>query len=211
MYQIRTDPHVTLDVHGSSGGVGVYSRIIPFQPSTVMPQTPETPSSTTPPAILELPDGTPIDLSCGQFGRSLTRIPELLFTETTPFSSSSGIMRGGGGLETLSNAPLHKLIQESLLAVGDVDARKELVSNVCLSGGSSVFPNLDTRLSHEIATILPGFVKPKVIASRNSVERTCASWIGASILTSLGSFQQLWLSRAEYEEYGATMGTQRFP
>ena len=120
-------------------------------------------------------------------------------------------MTGMGGLETLSNAPLHKLIQESLLAVGDVDARKELVGNICLSGGSSVLPNLDSRLSYELSTILPGFVKPKVIASRNSVERTCAAWIGASILTSLGSFQQLWLSRTEYEEYGATMAIQRFP
>jgi actin-like protein 6A len=59
--------------------------------------------------------------------------------------------------------------------------------------------------------LLPGFVKPKVVASRNNVERSCAPWIGASILTSLGSFQQLWLSRTEYEEYGATMGIQRFP
>ena len=199
MYQVRTDPSVTVDL---------YSRGIPFMnQSSAIPQTPETPSSVSP-SNLELPDGTSIDLSTS-FGKSLTRVPELLFTDMTPFSSGS--MTGMGGLETLSNAPLHKLIQESLLAVGDVDARKELVGNICLSGGSSVLPNLDSRLSYELSTILPGFVKPKVIASRNSVERTCAAWIGASILTSLGSFQQLWLSRTEYEEYGATMAIQRFP
>ena len=28
-------------------------------------------------------------------------------------------------------------------------------------------------------------------------------WIGGSILASLGSFQQLWMSKAEYAEQGA--------
>jgi actin-like protein 6A len=95
--------------------------------------------------------------------------------------------------------------------VGDVDVRKELSNNIILTGGSSLFPNLDVRLSYELATLLPNFTRPKVIAPRFSVERSCAPWIGASILTSLGSFQQLWLSRTEYEEYGSTLAIQRFP
>jgi len=122
-------------------------------------------------------------------------------------SSSSS----SNSLKTLIDAPLHELIHQSLLSVGDVDIRKELTSNVILTGGSSLFPNLDARLSWELSQLLPAFTKPKVIAPRFSVERSCASWIGGSILTSLGSFQQLWLSRHEYEEYGATMSVQRFP
>ena len=34
-------------------------------------------------------------------------------------------------------------------------------------------------------------------------DRRFSVWIGGSILASLGSFQQLWMSKAEYEEQGA--------
>lgn len=49
------------------------------------------------------------------------------------------------------------------------------------------------------------------VSSGKGEERSNASWIGGSILTSLGSFQQLWLSKAEYDEYGSTLAVQRFP
>jgi len=170
-------------------------------------------------SVYHLPDGTPIDLS-SSFGRDLCQLPELLFAETTtlPFQkqhqsiNSVQSATSSSQASTLSNEPLHKLIQESLLSIGDVDARKELAGCICLVGGSSLLPNIEIRLSQELSALLPSFVKPKVIASKvATVERSCASWIGASILTSLGSFQQLWLSKVEYEEYGAAMAIQRFP
>lgn len=34
------------------------------------------------------------------------------------------------------------------------------------------------------------------------IERKFASWIGGSIMASLGTFQQLWISKLEYEEQG---------
>jgi actin-like protein 6A len=170
------------------------------------------------PAIYELPDGTPIDLTSSSFGKDLCRLPELLFAAESalPFrqfcGSSSSFSSQQATTSTLSNLPLHKLIKESLLAVGDVDVRKELAGCICLVGATSLFPNLEKRLSQELTALLPSFVRPKVVAPKiSSVERSCASWIGASILTSLGSFQQLWLSRTEYEEYGAALSIQRFP
>mmetsp|Transcript_27737 Transcript_27737/g.67521 ORF Transcript_27737/g.67521 Transcript_27737/m.67521 type:complete len:482 (+) Transcript_27737:128-1573(+) len=210
MSELRTDPHVSV------AAIDDATSRLPFTnyENAEVPSSPSASVEETTPSSCELPDGTSIDLTT-PFGKDVTRIPELLFTETTSFSpqssSSSSSSSTTSNLQTLSNAPLHHLIRESLLAVGDVDARKDLVGSICLSGASSVFPNLDSRLSAELAALLPGFVKPKVIASRNSVERRYAAWIGASILTSLGSFQQLWMSRSEYFEYGAAMGVQRFP
>ncbi|KAL3942094.1 MAG: hypothetical protein SGBAC_003661 [Bacillariaceae sp.] len=205
MYEMRTDPHVSV------AAIDEAPTRLPFTnyQEAELPSSPTGSVEEAPHSSYELPDGTSIDLTT-PFGKDVTRIPELLFTETTPFAPQSSAS-SSTDLQTLSNAPLHHLIRESLLAVGDVDARKDLVGSICLSGASSVFPNLDSRLSAELAALLPGFVKPKVVASRNSVERRYAAWIGASILTSLGSFQQLWMSRAEYFEYGATMGVQRFP
>uniref|UniRef100_A0A7S0F7S9 Actin-related protein 8 n=1 Tax=Pseudo-nitzschia arenysensis TaxID=697910 RepID=A0A7S0F7S9_9STRA len=169
------------------------------------------------PAIYELPDGTPIDLASSSFGKDLCQLPELLFAEESalPFRQQNGSNSSttiSSQMSTFSNLPLHKLIRESLLSVGDVDARKELAGCICLVGATSLLPNLEKRLSQELTALLPSFVRPKVIAPKiSSVERSCASWIGASILTSLGSFQQLWLSRTEYEEYGAALSIQRFP
>ena len=156
----------------------------------------------------ELPDGTLIDLST-RIGKDLCRIPELLFTEDVPMVEEESSLLDQH--PTLSNAPLHKLIHAALTAVGDVDARKELVGNLVLTGSSSLFPKMEQRLSYELGGIVTGNYKPRLLASRNAVERTCSAWLGASVLTSLGSFQQLWLSKAEYEEYGATLATQRFP
>jgi hypothetical protein len=164
-------------------------------------------------SIYSLPDGTMIDLT-SPMGKDLCRIPELLFTDTCPFvstnttSSSSSILAEH---DTLSNLPLHKLIHASLLAVPDVDIRKELCNNILLVGAGSLVPNLEQRLSVDVKRVVPSMYKCRVVASRFHAERSCAAWIGASVLTSLGSFQQLWLSRTEYEEYGVHLSIQRFP
>jgi actin-related protein 4 len=48
-----------------------------------------------------------------------------------------------------------------------------------------------------------------LIAPGPVVERKYAAWIGGSILASLGSFHQLWISKKEYEEHGANIVEKR--
>ena len=165
-----------------------------------------------------LPDGTRVDLAMSKPGKDLCRLPELLYTDEVPFVPldqqdvlSAYKIGQSVAQSTLSSLPIHRLAHASLTAVGDGDARKELCGNILLTGGASLFPNMEARLSYEMSNTAPSAYKCKVVASRNTVERRYAPWIGGSILTSLGSFQQLWLSRAEYEEYGATLGSDRFP
>ena len=165
-----------------------------------------------------LPDGTRVDLAMSKPGKDLCRLPELLYTDEVPFvpldqqdALSAYKIGQSVAQSTLSSLPIHRLAHASLTAVGDGDARKELCGNILLTGGASLFPNMEARLSYEMSNTAPSAYKCKVVASRNTVERRYAPWIGGSILTSLGSFQQLWLSRAEYEEYGATLGSDRFP
>lgn len=165
-----------------------------------------------------LPDGTRVDLAMSKPGKDLCRLPELLYTDEVPFGAldqqnALSTFKSGQSIaeSTLSSLPIHRLAHASLTAVGDGDARKELCGNILLTGGASLFPNMEARLSYEMSNTAPSAYKCKVVASRNTVERRYAPWIGGSILTSLGSFQQLWLSRAEYEEYGATLGSDRFP
>lgn len=49
---------------------------------------------------------------------------------------------------------------------------------------------------------IPQSMRLKIISANSTSERRYGAWIGGSILSSLGSFQQMWLSRQEYEESG---------
>jgi hypothetical protein len=159
-----------------------------------------------------LPDGTHIDMEKSPMGKDLPRLAELLFAQDLPFSTNANDDSGTSDLHpTHSTLPIHELIKESLSAVTDADVRKELCGNIILSGASSLYPNLEQRLSLEVSHLVPSMYRCKIIASRSTIERRHAAWIGGSILSSLGSFQQLWLGKAEYEEYGVVMGSQRFP
>jgi len=45
-------------------------------------------------------------------------------------------------------------------------------------------------------------MKIKVVAP---AERKYSVWIGGSILSSLSTFQQMWITKSEFEESGATI------
>ncbi|KAE8198435.1 hypothetical protein CF328_g3550, partial [Tilletia controversa] len=86
----------------------------------------------------------------------------------------------------------------------DVDIRSSLASNIVLVGGGSCTPGLVDRLSYELGVGAAG-QKTKLHAPGNPIERRYSSWLGASILASLGTFHQLWISRQEYEEHGVSI------
>eukprot|EP00548_Thalassiothrix_antarctica_P016242 CAMPEP_0194195276 /NCGR_PEP_ID=MMETSP0154-20130528/76047_1 /TAXON_ID=1049557 /ORGANISM="Thalassiothrix antarctica, Strain L6-D1" /LENGTH=538 /DNA_ID=CAMNT_0038919791 /DNA_START=41 /DNA_END=1657 /DNA_ORIENTATION=- len=154
-----------------------------------------------------LPDGTKVNLQT-KFGRDFKRVPELFFTDELPFlPNNAPIHLESHPSISSSHCSIQNLVKASLTAVGDADLRKELCSNIVLVGGAS--NSLEQRLSYELARLF--LTKTKVLGSKFHAERHHAAWIGASILTSLGSFQQLWLSKKEYEEYGAALAVQRFP
>lgn len=45
----------------------------------------------------------------------------------------------------------------------------------------------------------------KIISAPGATERRFGAWTGGSILSSLGTFQQMWVSKLEYDEGGKTM------
>ncbi|GKY96493.1 hypothetical protein MPSEU_000608700 [Mayamaea pseudoterrestris] len=206
MYEFQTSGYVHL-------ANWWHDSTVPFvYADDAMDVDPASPASASTESSYVLPDGQVIDLT-NRVGKDLCRIPELYFSDELPYLPDNKIVDQSilGQHFTLSNLSLPRLIHSSLSAVGDVDARKDLAGSILLTGGSSQFENLEQRLSLEVPRYVSSAFKCKVVASKHSIERSCASWIGGSILTSLGSFQQLWMSRAEYEEYGAALAVQRFP
>jgi len=95
-------------------------------------------------------------------------------------------------------AGIHKLTYNSIQAC-DIDIRRILYENIVLSGGSTMFPGIEERLTNEMKSLAPASVKVRVVAP---AERKYSVWIGGSILSALSTFQEMWVKREEYDECG---------
>lgn len=65
-----------------------------------------------------------------------------------------------------------------------------------------MYPGIADRMYREISQLCPNSMKVKIIAPP---ERKYSVWIGGSILASLSTFQQMWISKAEYDESGPSI------
>jgi actin-like protein 6B len=74
--------------------------------------------------------------------------------------------------------------------------RQVLMGNVVLAGGGSLLAGFAERLNNELVRNFPHV---KIHAPGNPAERRYGSWLGGSILASLGTFHQLWISREEWQ------------
>ena len=84
----------------------------------------------------------------------------------------------------------------------DVDIRKDLYANTVLSGGTTMYPGIADRMQKEITALAPTTMKIKIIAPPF---RKHSAWIGGSILASFSTFQQMWISKQEYDESGPSI------
>lgn len=77
-----------------------------------------------------------------------------------------------------------------------------LLATIVVTGGSSRVAYFTERLNHELVAAFPG-TRIRIQAPGNVAERRFGSWIGGSILASLGTFYQMWISKREFEEHGS--------
>lgn len=131
----------------------------------------------------ELPDGQVISIGDEQF-----RCPEALFKPSLLGKDDEA----GGITGTTYNSIMRC----------DMDIRKELYSNIVLSGGTTMFNQIADRVSKEVTALAPAASKVKVVAPP---ERKYSVWIGGSILSSLATFQQMWIEKKEYDESGPSI------
>jgi len=129
----------------------------------------------------ELPDGNVITVGNERF-----RCPEVLFQPNFV------------GME---NAGVHQLTFNSIMKC-DVDIRRDLYKNIVMSGGTTMFEGIPERLEKEMKALAPQGMDIKVIAPP---ERKYSVWIGGSILASLSTFEEMWVTKEEYDESGPTI------
>jgi actin-related protein len=65
-----------------------------------------------------------------------------------------------------------------------------------------MFPGLVDRLQKEIATLAPTSMKVEIVAPP---ERKYSTWIGGSMLAMMSTFQNMWISKQEYDESGPSI------
>ena len=94
---------------------------------------------------------------------------------------------------------VHEAIYHSVQRF-DHGTRRDLYSNIVLAGGSTMFQNFDTRLTRELTTIVQ--LSFKVAVSALPEGGKYSSWLGASILASLSTFQKMWITKQDYHEWG---------
>jgi hypothetical protein len=121
----------------------------------------------------ELPDGQVITIGNERF-----RAPEALFQP---------------GLIGLEAAGIHETTYNSIMKC-DLDIRKDLYGNIVMSGGTTMYAGISDRMQKEITALAPSSMKVKIVAPP---ERKYSVWIGGSILASLSTFQQMWISKQE--------------
>ena len=138
----------------------------------------------TPPRPFEMPDGYN-----QAFGAERYRAVEGLFDPKMALTDAANPAPPAG-------QTIPELIKSSLSQV-DVDIRPHLLSNVVVVGGSTLIHGFTERLDNELKAMFPG-PRVRLSAPGNVYERKFASWIGGSILASLGTFHQVCVLCVEF-------------
>merc|ERR1712125_187076 len=126
----------------------------------------------------ELPDGNVITI-----GKERFRCPEALFDAQPLGKTLPGV---------------HLTSFNSIMKT-DVDVRKDLYENIVLSGGTTMYPGIDTRMEKELKALVPNAMTVTITAPP---ERKYSVWIGGSIWASLSTSAEMWITKPEYDVSG---------
>lgn len=157
------------------------------------------------------------------FAEERFTIPEILFNPQTvanfaDCSGKSSIFDSISSYESMSSLP--RLLAGSLDSAG-ADLRNMYINNVTLIGGVSLMRKFRQRLNSEVAKLCGGLpiLKPEqmpplmaqggaavspiispTLGGYSHDEILNASWIGGSMLGSMKQFNEMWTTKADYEE-----------
>ncbi|CAH0486352.1 unnamed protein product [Peronospora farinosa] len=144
----------------------------------------------------ELPDGQTVVL-----GKERYAVPEFLLH---PKNFGGAVVKNeqhAAAAAKVMAKGLHRMLYDAV-HLCDADLRRDMLTNIILCGGGSLTPGITERLHAELTRMMPSTFKVR-FTTISKIERQFSVFIGGSILASLGSFQQLWVSKREFDEVGA--------
>ncbi|XP_003414899.1 actin-related protein T2-like [Loxodonta africana] len=133
----------------------------------------------------KLPDGTVICI-----GEQLYQVPEVLFAP-----DQLGIHSPG----------LSKMVASSILKC-DIGIQMTLFGEIVLVGGTTLLPGFEERLLKELELLTS---KRASIKIRAPLDRCFCGWIGGSIITTLSTFRRMWVTSADFKEFGPSVVQRR--
>ena len=100
---------------------------------------------------------------------------------------------------------LKSIILKSISSVL-IDIKKELINNIFICGGNSlIFNNYLNNLKDSLVKQLVSGTLVKLTTHPSKIERSLASFLGASIISSLNIYKETIVKKEEYEEHGANI------
>ena len=98
-------------------------------------------------------------------------------------------------------AGIHEFVFHAIMRC-EIDTRKMLCAHILLAGGNTCFEGMEERLHTELDALSPPTFRFGVHAAP---ERRISVWIGGSIIASLANYRSMWVTKAQYEEGGASV------
>jgi len=142
-------------------------------------------------------------------------------SQSTPASTASCM------IGELSASSIPAMICDSVFRC-DRDQQAQLLANAILCGGGaclSTSASSSSSVDYKDGNAMPERIREEVeaivhahtpnwrvkVLSPGLSERAVCSWLGGSILGSLGSFHEMWITKAEYEEHGTSIVNRKCP
>ena len=131
--------------------------------------------------VYELPDGTTVTVPADPFVRG----PEALFNPR--------VIEGCDhkGLAQLTTTAINKC---------DDELQTDLYASIVLAGGSSVIPGFADRLERDVIDSMGSSVSERKVSVIPDSQRKYAAWIGGSMFASLSTFEQIQITKHEYDD-----------
>ena len=114
------------------------------------------------------------------------KCPELLFAPAAMGLGQDGI---------------HKHTYDSIMKC-DPDIKKDLFQNIVLAGGCTMFKGIKSRMTKEIQALAASPMKPEVFSP---ADRKHSCWLGGAILSQMKKFDNIWITKKEFDEEGKSI------
>jgi actin len=135
----------------------------------------------------ELPDGQVISM-----GKERFECGEVLFQPS---------------VANLPHLGIQEMLFNGIMSI-DPELRTEMFGNIVLSGGGTMLKGFPERIEKEMIQMIP---KGTQLNIQQPPERKYSVWIGGSILSSLSTFRDIWITKENYDETGPNIIHRKCP
>lgn len=115
--------------------------------------------------------------------------------------------------DQLTDAALPHVVCDAAFSC-EREVQPSLLGSMIVVGGGSCIDGMTSQLQRQVEEVIhphtPGW-RIKTYTQNNYAERAVANWLGGSILSSLGSFQDFYITQQEYQEYGPNIVHRKCP